>query len=398
LNDENYGERQLAQLGTSMDTWARETLFDPAHQTATRLLDEAVDIHLIHLYRTLHFHDHLQSGQSARQLTATLEFEPSADIALDAMLRRLASRHEFLSLDESGDDAVYIPISEPADQSHALPAITQKMGALGQNYLATLEFLAFGADHFTRSLRDDHNFMDRVLTGQEKQFADTWHRATNTDPLQDIHGIMGAKAVELVFTGGTILEVGGGTGNGLFNNLKALQTSEQLGSLSQYVFTDVSMHFILNTKRAMANQYPSDTCTWRLLNINKDWGKQRIDENSMNLIYGVNAAHIAMETVDFMKECLRALADGGAVVFSERIRPTPTAMAPREIVLNQSLYHRTAAVRHPEYRPAHAYLTRDNWLRACELAGFTAFAVWPSTGSLNDYFPEQYAAVLVAYK
>jgi SAM-dependent methyltransferase len=394
------GGDEFNDTGRVFDRWAKETLFSASHREATLLLDQAVDIHLIHLYRQLNLHHLISQYPTARQLADALHFEKSAYIALEPMLQRLSNRHTFIERHEiAGEpETCFKAVFQPEDSRSALVDLKAKMAALGADYLATLEFLDFGAEHFIRTLKHDHEFMDRVLTGQEKQFNETWHRATNTDPLQDIHGIMGAKVLELLFRQGTVLEVGGGTGNGLRNNLEALREKAKLADLDNYIFTDVSMPFILNTKRELAPQFPDAKCKWQLLNINKDWMAQRIPVNSADYIYGVNAAHIGKETVGFMKQCLQTLKPEGYAVFSERLRQDATQMAPREIVLNQSLYHRTAAIRHPEYRPAHAYLTRKNWLRACEIAGFSQYAVWPSTDSLEDYFPEQYAAVIVARK
>ncbi|MEE9335393.1 MAG: class I SAM-dependent methyltransferase [Granulosicoccaceae bacterium] len=388
----------LATPRAAFTAWAKDQLFSDDHRIATELLDTAVDVHLIKLYRDLDMHSKLGKANTAVKLADALGFSESAYIALQAMLKRLANRHSFIDSDGPGLDCQFKPNQQPDDLSDTLPAIIDRMGKLGNDYLATLEFLDFGATHFVRSMRDDHEFMDRVLTGQEKEFEETWHRATNTDPLQDIHGIMGAKAVELLFDGGSILEVGGGTGNGLRNNLDALQHAGRIAEVEKYIFTDVSMPFILNTKRELADRYPKGTCRWQLLNINKDWTEQRVPKGEVSMIYGVNAAHIAMHTVDFMKECIQTLKPGGTVVFSERIRRPMEEMAPREIVLNQSSYHRTAAIRHPEYRPEHAYLAREHWLRACEFAGFSEFDVWPHEPSLSEYFPDQYATVVVARK
>lgn len=387
---------QLASAGRVFDEWAESTLYREAHRIGTQLLEKAVDIHLIGLYRELEFHALLSRHPTAKALTAALGFEDSAWIAIDAMLKRLSDRHCFLDSIDDDHDLRYQPNSVPDDQSQRLNDIRSEMAALGTDYLAPLEFLAFGAEHFVRALRDDHTFMDRVLTGQEKAFTDTWHRATNTDPLQDVHGIMGAKAVDLLFDSGCVLEVGGGTGNGIRNNLSALRDSGRLATLQKYVFTDVSMQFIVTTRNEFKGRYPDVDCAWRLLNINKDFAAQRIEEDSASLVYGVNAAHIAQDTVRFLGECRRVLRPAGLMVFSERIRRTTRDMAPREIVLNLSLYHRTAAIRHEAYRPAHAYLGREHWLRACELAGCSEFDVWPSRAATERYFPDQYAAVVVA--
>ncbi|PID62275.1 MAG: hypothetical protein CSB44_04050 [Gammaproteobacteria bacterium] len=407
----------LDKAGKRFDDWARDALFDPKHRSASELLSRAVDIHLTALYREFDMARHLATGKdNALDLATALGFERSAAVMLEGLLDRLA-RYGFLDavgefdadertaagkrLGLEGDFGGtrwqrYHVLAEAPDRDAELPVIETDMAAHGPDYPATLEFLAFGREHFAKSLRDQHDFMDRVLTGQEKAHENTWNRATNTDPLQDIHGIMGAKAIELLFDGGTILEVGAGTGNGLRNNLDTLAATDRLDNVERYIFTDVSMPFILNTRRAMNKRWPGVEIDWRLLNINKDFLEQRLPAASADLVYGVNAAHIAMRMVEFLQQCQRALRPGGRVVFAERLRDAANTMAPREIVLNQSRYHRTAARRHPDYRPMHAYLSRAHWLAAAQAAGFRRAAVWPGTDSLDGYFPEQYAAVFVA--
>jgi len=388
--------QELKDAQLKFNTWARDELFEEAHREGTTLLEHTVDIHLEALYRELDIHSLLKKHNTSTKLSEALGFSDSAWIALDAMLKRLADRRGFLRAQVTDGVISYQPINIPDDRTDELPALRQKMSAMGDDYIAPMEFLDFGATHFLRALRDDHTFMDRVLTGQESEFAETWHRATNTDPLQDVHGIMGGKAVELLFDSGSILEVGGGTGNGIRNNLQALGAGGKLAKLDSYVFTDVSMQFIIGTRNEFKDLYPETRREWRLLNINKDFAEQRIEADSATMVYGVNAAHIAKHTVNFMQECKRVLQPGGLMVFAERIRRSDWDMAPREIVLNLSSYHRTAAIRHPEYRPAHAYLASEHWLRACELAGFSEYAVWPDSSSVSDYFPDQYAAVVVA--
>lgn len=377
-------------------TWCRDNLFTPGMVQAAAILNRAADAHLTHLYRNLDLPSALNDFTHAQELTRSLRFDPSADIALEAMLLRLADRQGFVETDETKSGTVFRNKRESPDTGYELRQLHEEMEVLGKSYLAGLEFLDFGAEQFVRSLRDEPDFMDRVLTGKVKEFSDTWFRATNMDPLQDVHGIMGARAVDAVFEGGVILEVGGGTGNGVRNILDYMNEQNHLDRLDKFIFTDISMPFIMRTRRDIKSRYPQVHTDWRLLDINKPFAQQKIQPGTADLIYGVNAAHIARHTVRFLEECRHALRPGGTIVFSERVRMKDREMASREITLNLSRYHRTAAIRDPGFRPAHAYLSVANWLRAFELAGIGDVDIWPDIASIADHFPDQYAAVVVA--
>ncbi len=385
-----------AQAKTSFTQWCQNTLFTTDMIQATTLLNRAVDAHLTQLYLALGLPEKLDDFQTAKDLTDALQFEASSDVVLEAMLLRLADRCDFIDVQKSGDIISFRNKQTPAEQDATLAAIKSDMQALDPQYLTTLEFLEFGANVFIRSLRDEQDFMDRVLTGKIKEYSDTWFRATNVDPLQDVHGIMGARAVHDVFEGGTILEVGGGTGNGIRNILAHLRKENSLDKLDNFIFTDISMQFIMGTRHEIKPEYPNVKTEWRHLDINKAFAEQKIQPASADLIYGVNSAHIAKHTVEFIQDCKKTLKPGGKIVFSERVRMKDMEMAPREIVLNLSKYHRTAAIRDPEFRPAHAYLSIDNWLKAFELAGFNKVDIWPDMLAMSDSFPDQYAAVIIA--
>src|SRR5439155_19410367 len=135
-----------------------------------------------------------------------------------------------------------------------------------------------------------------------------------------------------------------------------------LGRLESYIFTDISLSFIMATRQKM-KAYPSLRMEWRLLDMNKAFAAQKYNPGCVDLIYGVNAAHCTRDVVGFLHQCHITLADGGRLVFAERVRMKAYEMPPRELALNLSLYHRTAAISNPGYRPAHCYLTLKGWLR-----------------------------------
>ena len=375
--------------------WCDTHLYTPAIRQGTRIVERACDLHLTDLYRQLGLGALLATPRTARELANRLVFEPSSHIALEAMLQRLAERTGVVSVD-AGPPARFHARAEPPDGAAELAALRGAMAELGPGFEVALEFLDFGRVSFVTALRDDPGMMDRVLSGEDAERYQLWCRATNADPMQDLHGWMGARALVELFSGGTVLEIGGGTGNGVRHLLEVLYGRGALDSIERYVFTDVSPRFILGTRRAVREAYPSVACEWKYLDINKPFGPQGIEAASVDLIYGVNAAHVAKDIVAMLRECRAALRPGGRVAFAERVRKRPGEMAARELTLNLSRYHRTAAERDPEHRTAHGYLTPGCWLMALGRAGFCEAAIHPDFAVLDQAFPEHYAAVVTA--
>jgi len=390
--------RQAATLDAAAFTrWCEDELYTPAIRRGTEIVERVCDLHLLGLLRELGIARMLATPRTSQEVADGLGFEASGHVALEALLTRLAERTGVVSV-EPGPPARFHARGEVPDGTAELAALRSAMAELGPGFVAALDFLDFGRTHFVRALRDDPGMMDRVLSGADAEHYPLWVRATNVDPMQDLHGQMGAGAVAELFGGGTILEIGGGTGNGIRHLFDVLKARGTLDCVARYVFTDVSPRFILGTRRAIQEAHPSVTCDWKYLDINKPFGSQGIEPESLDLIYGVNAAHVAKDMVGMLRECHAALRPGGRVVFAERVRRRPAEMAARELTLNLSRYHRTAAQRNPEHRVAHAYLSPPGWLTVLEHAGFQTAAIHPDLTLIARVFPQQYAAVVTAVR
>ena len=376
--------------------WCEKEIFTPTMRRAAHLMERAADLHLIQVYRRLDLATRLAQPKTPRQLADELAFVPSAGITLDAMLWRLASRTPHVRLAGPESDPRYVAASDPEDPSAELLLVWAEIQQLGPGFDAAREFIEFGATRFEEALRDDPDLMDRMLSGREPRFQDLWHRATNADPLQDVHGVLGAKAVCTLFKTGTILEIGGGTGNGIRHLFDLMARKKVLNRIDRYIFTDISQSFVLDTKHEIQQDYPEVATSWRFMDINRPFGKQKFGKESVDLIYGVNAAHVARDIRSFLRECHDALKPGGKVIFSERIRNHPRSMAPREVTLNLSVYHRTAAQSDQDWRGSHCYLTAEKWTEALHAAGFSTTLICPDLNRMRKRFPECYAGVVIA--
>lgn len=379
--------------------WCRDVLYTPELIRAAGVLERSCDLHLSLLYTELGLPDRLGTAKSGAELAAELGFIASASVTLDQMLQRLAVRTGLVTL-TPGKPRQFTATAERVDVAAArdeLARLKAEMSSIGDRYSASLEFLEFGASKFVYALKDDPELMDRMLSGREKGLEELWDRATNFDPLQDMHGAMGAQAITSFFEGGTILEIGGGTGNGIRHLFPALEKAGKLPSLTKYLFSDISFLFVLGTKKIIRANWPDLACDYLYLDLNKPFADQKVPAGSVDLVYAVNAAHVAKDLGWSAAECLAALKPGGRVVFAERVRVSPAEMAPRELVLNLSIYHRSATETTDD-RPFHCYLRPDNWTKVLTRAGFSKVEVWPDLAALQPHFPGQYAAVVVATK
>ena len=377
-------------------TWCRDSLFTPTVRSGLTLADAACDLHIQQIYRRLNLHTLLQRPMTGNEIAEKLGYVETAGITMEAMLSRLARRTNFVRAE--GDPPHFQAIEEPQDVEARLREVRAAIGELGEGYVAATDFLEFGAANFEIALRDDPDMFDRILSGRDAENAELWFRATNTDPTQDVHGRMGAEALLALFDGGTILELGGGTGNGIRHLLERFAAEGELGRIEEYIFTDISLQFILGTRHEIAPRYPGLKSAWKYLDINEPFWPQKIAPSSVDLIYAVNAAHVARDIVAMLKECRRTLRPGGRVAFAERVRFNDGEMAPRELALNLSIYHRTAAIRNPEYRPVHCYLAPQHWLRVLELAGFEEAEILPNYDHLTPRVDHPYAAVVTAVR
>lgn len=372
-----------------------DELFDGTFCAAVELQNEYCDLLLQRLWIELDLGRRLQRAQTAAELAEDLDFVPSADVTLDAMLRRLSRRVGIVQT-VAGAPLRYVARRAPTDPTQALVETRESMADLGDEWPAALELMDFGADHFVYALRDDPEFMDRILSGRESEHAEMWHRATNADPLQDIHGILGGRVLaELTTQGATILEIGGGTGNGIRNYLAALEAQDRLDDVGDYIFTDISNRFLIGTRKEIGKRWPSVPTEWKFLDLNEPIRGDKFPVGGIDLVYAVNAAHVAKDIVGFLRECKAVLRPGGRVAFSERVRWIPDGMAPRELALNLSIYHRTAAEKSTA-RPLHCYLHPEGWRRVLAEAGLVDIEIIPDLDRMSTRMREPYAAVITA--
>ena len=153
-----------------------------------------------------------------------------------------------------------------------------------------------------------------------------------------------------------ILEVGAGTG-GLTAHVLPRVPAER----TQYVFTDVSPHFLSRAEQKFFDR-PFVRC--RALDLEKSPAAQGFEDHSFDIVIASDAVHATARIEDSLAHLRALLAPGGLLVLLEIDRPT------RWVDLVFGLTAGWWRFQDKELRRSHALLDRSRWRRSIALAGF----------------------------
>ncbi|MBI4682504.1 MAG: class I SAM-dependent methyltransferase [Nitrospirae bacterium] len=170
---------------------------------------------------------------------------------------------------------------------------------------------------------------------------------------------------------GNILELGGGTGGAVIQVLDAFKRAHILDKVDKYVFSDVSPVFLRIGNRIISEQFQEieDKVELKVLDFNKSFSAQKIQQESFDAVYSVNALHTSHDLIFSLKEIYTALKENGILVISELIRMSDNHVLPQEIIftLLDSYYNvKTDSL----LRKTYGFLTPETWRIFFEMAGF----------------------------
>jgi SAM-dependent methyltransferase len=185
------------------------------------------------------------------------------------------------------------------------------------------------------------------------------------------HGVAYGIAKWFSHTKGTsMLEVGSGTSGASTMVFQMLRDNNLLDSMNTILLTDV-VPSLLDQGRRNIEQRISDPPHFvqEVLDINKSLGGQGLEEKSFDIIFGVNVLHVARDLAFSLEELYQRLHKGGVLIIAETIRPATNMPMHQEFIFNLlENYHDVEL--DGETRPCHGFLTRDQWVKNFEKAGF----------------------------
>jgi SAM-dependent methyltransferase len=241
-----------------------------------------------------------------------------------------------------------------------------------------------------------------AISGEDTLFApdhmDAWIQYfSNDNPLYAIANSVGAFAAERALPGGsaTVLELGGGLGSGTAALLTHLKSSGPPDRLAAYRFTEIVPAFLRRAKKTLSAQFPAAPLTFAWLDQNHSFAKAGVAAGSCELVYAVNALHVAHDLAATLAEARNTLAPGGSLVISECVRPFAGRPLHVEFVFNLLGAFRAPQLV-PAWRPNGGFLTPEQWTAALEANGFSDVTIFPDIAALRDAFPSFTVAAITA--
>jgi NADPH:quinone reductase-like Zn-dependent oxidoreductase/ubiquinone/menaquinone biosynthesis C-methylase UbiE len=121
----------------------------------------------------------------------------------------------------------------------------------------------------------------------------------------------------------SILEVGGGTGAGTRNIVKALKAHAggDTGTLRcrKYDFTDVSASFFDKARHEFEDVKLK--MNYRILDIEKDITEQGFEDNSYDVVIAINVLHVTQSVKKSLQNIRKAMKAGGKLIVQEPLKP-----------------------------------------------------------------------------
>jgi SAM-dependent methyltransferase len=194
--------------------------------------------------------------------------------------------------------------------------------------------------------------------------------------------VAACAAAARIRPGARVLEVGGGLGSSAGALLAALVARE--APPSAYRLTDPVPFF---RRRAARELVPPGGCELETaaLDMNAPWEPQGVAPASWDLVWGVNAFHLARDQDAVLAEARRALRPGGLIVLGEGLRRHRRVPEPTEFPFQ--LLESFHAVRLDDrYRPSPGFPHPPDLVRALETAGFAQVEVVPAPERIAPHY------------
>jgi len=284
------------------------------------------------------------------------------------------------------------------DIPYDLGYIKEKAQKEAENSIAAFNMLELMADNYPDFLSGKKNGVDIMFSPESIDIVNNYY---SNNLFYNVHNIAGAKILNYDISQRSnpfIIEIGGGMGGGTKQFiLQRLKDNLSLNNFT-YCFTDIANKMLRTTKRDLL-QITDKLSAFKFekLNFNNSLKEQRFSENSADVIWGVNAAHVAYDLRFSLSEMYKTLKSGGSLIISETVRPSGNKMIQQEFLLNTLPDYWNVKL-DKEIRPRHGFMEWQDWITALKSIGFVNVSTIPDMSLLDNKYDNCYVAVIRGIK
>jgi ubiquinone/menaquinone biosynthesis C-methylase UbiE len=346
------------------------------------ILDESSVIHL------------LQSPVSINEILKSKKYPVSVFSSVQWILERLAL-DGYVKKNIKENEVLYNITNKKME--YDLEQIKDKAFKMAPDSISAFNMLKLMADNYLDYLSGKKSGIDIIFSSENIDITNEYYR---NNLFYNVHNIVGAKILNWQINkrdNPNILEVGGGLGGGTKEFLKQrLKNNDNLNF--SYYFTDIANKMLRDTKKAILKLTDNiDNFNFSKLNFNKDLEEQGYIENSFDIVWGVNALHVANDLRFTLNEFYKILKPNGTLIVCETVRPVGNRMIQQEILLNTIDDYWNVKV-DKDIRPRHGFMEWSDWVNALKVIGFSDVKTIPDMLYLEEQYNNCYVAVIVGIK
>ena len=183
-----------------------------------------------------------------------------------------------------------------------------------------------------------------------------------------------------------ILEVGAGAGSAAAALLAELSTRGWRERIVSYRITEPHPFFRRRGQRSLSAEYRDLPLEFAALDIDQPWQAQGAGPGDYDLIYTVNALHVAQDIGFSLDQARTALADGGWLIAGECLRPDDERPVAIELVFRLlDSFNRVRT--DPVIRPQPGFLTPRQWLAGFEQVDLSDCRIDPDPQPIRAVYP-----------
>jgi len=337
----------------------------------------------------------LNDFTTLENIIANKGYEDKVKNALKWILDRL-SLDGYIEIKEENSDFLYKWGNKKIDYN--LEEIRKKAFNEAPDSIAAFNMLQLMADNYPDFLSSKKSGVDIIFSPENINITNEYY---SNNLFYNVHNIAGAKILNWDISqreNQTIIEIGGGMGGGTKQFLiQRLQEKLPLNNF-KYIFTDIANKMLRTTKKDLLTITEDlNAFDFRKLDFNMDLTSQGYEPESADVVWGVNAIHVAYDLRFSLNEILKTLKKGGSFIIAETVRPVGNKMIQQEFILNTLSDYWNVKL-DKDIRPRHGFMEWRDWVNALNNAGFKDVKTIPDMSILEQKYDNCYVAVIRGIK